>query len=79
AYDNSKFLVDNNFIVKTDMWGPPPEDFDKTVNAFDVVVQGFTRIIMGQEPVSAYDRIIADWYANGGKIMEDAVNRDYNK
>jgi putative aldouronate transport system substrate-binding protein len=79
AYDNSKFLLDNNFIVKTDMWGPPPEDFDQTVNAFDVVVQGFTKIIQGQEPVDSYDKIIADWYANGGKIMEDAVNRDYNK
>jgi hypothetical protein len=44
-----------------------------------VVVQGFTKIIMGQEPVSSYDRIIAEWYANGGQIMEDAVNRDYNK
>jgi putative aldouronate transport system substrate-binding protein len=79
AYYNSKFLLDNNFIVKTDMWGPPPEDFDQTVNAFDVVVQGFTRIVMGQEPVGSYDKIIADWYANGGKIMEDAVNRDYNR
>ncbi|MDR0637213.1 MAG: extracellular solute-binding protein [Treponema sp.] len=79
AYDNAKFLLDNNFIVRTDMWGPPPEDFDKTVNAFDVVVQGFTRIIMGIEPVSSYDKIITDWYANGGQIMEDAVNRDYNK
>jgi putative aldouronate transport system substrate-binding protein len=79
AYDNSKFLLDNDFIVRTDMWGPPPEDFDRTVNAFDVVVQGFTRIIMGVEPVSSYERIIADWYANGGQIMEDSVNRDYNK
>jgi hypothetical protein len=61
------------------MWGAPPEDFNQTVNAFDVVVQGFTKIILGQESVSSYDKIIADWYANGGKLMEDAVNRDYNK
>jgi putative aldouronate transport system substrate-binding protein len=79
AYDRSKFLLDNNFIVKTDMWGAPPVDFEKTVNAFDVVVQGFTKIILGQEPVSSYDKIIAEWYANGGQIMEEAVNRDYNK
>jgi putative aldouronate transport system substrate-binding protein len=79
AYYNSKYLLDNNFIVRTDMWGPPPEDFDKTVNAFDVVIQGITKIIMGTEPVSSYDKVIADWYANGGKIMEDSVNRDYNK
>ena len=29
--------------------------------------------------VDSYDRIIAEWYNNGGRIMEDAVNRDYNK
>jgi putative aldouronate transport system substrate-binding protein len=39
SYANTKYLLDNNFIVRTDMWGPPPEDFDKTVNAFDVVVR----------------------------------------
>jgi putative aldouronate transport system substrate-binding protein len=79
AYAQNKFLLDNDFIVKTDMWGPNPVDFDKTVNTFDGVVQGFTRIIMGQEPLDAYDRIIAEWYDNGGRIMEDAVNRDYNR
>ncbi|GHV93632.1 hypothetical protein AGMMS50268_41350 [Spirochaetia bacterium] len=79
AYDRSKFLLDNNFIVRTDMWGAPPEDFTKTVNAFDVAVQGFTKIILGQEPVSSYDSVIAAWYAGGGTLMEEAVNREYNK
>ena len=79
AYAQNKFLLDNNFIVKTDMWGPNPEDFDQTVNTFDGVLQGFTRIVMGQEPLDAYDGIIAEWYNNGGRIMEDAVNRDYNR
>ena len=79
AYAHNKFLIDNDFIVRTDMWGPAPEDFDRVVNPIDGVLQGFTRIIMGQEPLDSYDRIIAEWYDNGGRIMEDAVNRDYNK
>ena len=79
AYAQNKFLLDNGFTVKTDMWGPAPADFDQTVNTFDSVVQGFAKIIMGQEPLDSYDRIIAEWYKNGGQIMEDAVNRDYNR
>lgn len=77
AYDNSKKLIDAGHIIKTDMWGPPPVEFDKTVNTMDIALQGFTKIIMGEKPVSYYDQVIADWYANGGTIMEDAVNKQY--
>ncbi len=77
AYDNSKKLIDAGNIIKTDMWGPPPVEFDKTVNTMDIALQGFTKIIMGEKPVSYYDQVIADWYANGGTVMEDAVNKQY--
>jgi putative aldouronate transport system substrate-binding protein len=77
SYYNSKKLIDAGHIVKTDMWGPPPVEFDNTVNTMDIALQGFTKIIMGKEPISYYDKVIADWYANGGQIMEDAVNKQY--
>lgn len=79
AYYNSKFLLDNDFIVRTDMWGPPPEAFDQTANTQDIISMGFTKIIMGVEPLDYYDTVIADWYAGGGQILEDAVNAEYNK
>lgn len=77
AYDNSKKLLDANNIVKTDMWGPAPVEFDQTVNTGDIALQGITKIIMGQQPLSYYDKVIEDWYKNGGQIMEDAVNKQY--
>lgn len=77
SYDNSKKLIDAGNIIKTNMWGPPPVEFDKTVNTMDIALQGFSKIIMGQEPISYYDKVIANWYANGGTIMEDAVNKQY--
>jgi len=79
AYYNSKFLLDNNFITKTMMYGPPPEEFDQTVNTMDIVTQGVMKIIMGTEPLDYYDKMIKDWYAGGGQIMEDAVNLHYGK
>ena len=78
AYYNAKYLLDNNYVKKTDMWGPPPEEFDETVNTIDIITTGVSEIIMGIRPVDDYDQILADWYAAGGQIMEDAVNKYYN-
>lgn len=77
SYDNAKFLIDNGFLKKTAMWGPAPEAFDETVNTIDIITTGVSEIIMGIRPVSDYDQILADWYAAGGQIMEDAVNAEY--
>ena len=77
SYDNSKKLIDAGNIIKTNLWGPPPVEFDKTVNTMDVALQGITKIIMGDQPISSLDKVLADWYTNGGKIMEDAVNKQY--
>jgi putative aldouronate transport system substrate-binding protein len=77
SYYNSKFLLDNNFLQKTDAWGPPPVEFDKTVNSIDVILNGVMEIIMGVQPVDYYDTVLANWYAQGGQIMEDAINAQY--
>ena len=42
-------------------------------------VIGVAEIIMGYQPVEYFDQVLADWYANGGQLMEDAVNAEYNK
>ena len=77
SYDLAKYLIDNDYLKRTDMWGPSPEAFDDTVNTMDIISIGVSEIIMGIRPVSDYDDILADWYANGGQIMEDAVNAEY--
>lgn len=79
AYDNSKKLIDSGNIIKTSMWGPAPEEFDQTVNTIDIALQGFTEIIMGTQPIDYYDTVIEQWYAGGGTILEDAVNKYYGK
>ena len=77
SYDLAKYLIDNNFLKRTAMWGPPPEEFDQTVNTIDIITTGVSEIIMGIRPIDDYDQILADWYAAGGQIMEDAVNKYY--
>lgn len=77
AYDINKKLIDSGNIIETSMWGPPPEEFDDTVNTIDIVLHGITEIIMGTQPVDYYDKVLADWYDGGGTILEDAVNKYY--
>jgi putative aldouronate transport system substrate-binding protein len=79
AYDRSKFLIDNGFLKTTDAWGPAPEEFDQTVNAIDIVLNGVMEIIMGVQPLDYYDQVLANWYAGGGQIMEDAINALYGE
>lgn len=79
SYDLAKYLLDNNYVKRTDMWGPTPEAFDETVNTMDIISTGVSEIVMGIRPLEDYDQILADWYAAGGQIMEDAVNEEYNK
>lgn len=77
AYDINKKLIDNDHLKRTDMWGPPPEEFDETVNTIDIILHGITEIIMGTKDVDFYDDILEEWYSSGGTIMEDAVNKYY--
>jgi len=77
SYYNSKFLIDNNFLQRTDAWGPAPEAFDKTINTIDIILNGVMEIIMGVRPVDDYEKVLAEWYAQGGQIMEDAINETY--
>jgi len=79
AYDRSKFLIDNGFLVTTDAWGPAPEEFDQTINTIDLLLNGVMDIIMGVQSLDYYDQVLADWYAQGGQIMEDAINAQYGK
>jgi hypothetical protein len=79
AYYNAKFLVDNDFLVRTSLWGPTPEEFDQTANTGDIITMGVTSIIIGAEPLEYYDEVLDTWYASGGQIMEDAVNLHYGE
>jgi putative aldouronate transport system substrate-binding protein len=43
----------------------------------DLLLEGFTLIILGQQPVSYFDTLVRNWYAAGGQEVTDAVNRMY--
>jgi len=70
--------VDNNQILKSKLWGAPPQaviDYGSTLN--DLLIEGYTKIIMGVEDISYYDTLIEEWRKAGGDQVTAAVNEMY--
>ena len=74
AYARALYLIESDNLILSSMWGPPPAEFDQTANTGDIIAMGVMQIIMGNQPVDYLDTILAEWYASGGQILEDAVN-----
>ena len=40
----------------------------------DILTEGFTKIIMGEEPIDYFDTLVEEWRAAGGDEATQAVN-----
>jgi putative aldouronate transport system substrate-binding protein len=77
AYARAQYLFDNNFIIQSELWGPAPAEFALVANSADILMENIPLIIMGIEPLSHWDWVLEQWYAQGGQILEDAMNAMY--
>jgi putative aldouronate transport system substrate-binding protein len=78
AYGIAKGIVDRDEFIRSKMWGATPEtvaSYGSTLD--DLLLEGFTLIILGQQPVSYFDTLVRNWYAAGGQEMTDAINAMY--
>jgi putative aldouronate transport system substrate-binding protein len=79
AYINAQ-LVLNGQIYSDRLIGSLPEDasvYGTTLD--DLLLEGYTKIIVGQEPLSYFDTVVAEWRRSGGDVVTQAVNREYGK
>ena len=70
--------VDNGQILKDAMWGLKPQavlDYGTTLD--DLLIEGFTQIIMGVESVDYFDVLVENWRMAGGDEVTQAVNEMY--
>ncbi|MCL2425359.1 MAG: extracellular solute-binding protein [Oscillospiraceae bacterium] len=77
AYARSQHLFDTGRIVQTALWGEIPEEFLEVGATADMLMEAIMLIIIGARPVSDWPDIIEEWYAQGGQVKEDAVNRHF--
>lgn len=70
--------VDRGQILKDAVWGLRPQvllDYGSTLD--DILLEGFTQIIMGNETVDYFDALVENWKMAGGDEVTAAVNEMY--
>ena len=64
--------------INDKMWGSTPDAvsrYGETLN--DILLEGFTKIIMGVENIDYFDTIVANWKAAGGDEATAAINEEF--
>jgi putative aldouronate transport system substrate-binding protein len=78
SYGIAKSIVDRDEFIRSRLWGATPEAVARYGSTLDdLLLEGFTLIILGQQPVSYFDTLVRNWYTAGGQEMTDAINAMY--
>jgi putative aldouronate transport system substrate-binding protein len=72
------FVMEQGRFLATRQWGAAPQSvLDMGAILDDIINEGITRIILGDEPVDHWDAVLADWFAAGGTEMTADINAMY--
>ena len=75
AYYISKNALDEGRIVTDAMWGSPTMTIGNMGSTLDdILLEGFTKIIVGQESIDYFDTLVAEWEAAGGAMATQEIN-----
>jgi putative aldouronate transport system substrate-binding protein len=80
AYSVNVKVFEEKRFTNSRMMGPAPEEvaaFGSTLD--DLLKEGFTKIVIGEQPLSYFDTLIREWRSAGGDTATAAMNRVYNK
>jgi hypothetical protein len=84
AWVNLQVMKEGRY-VPTRLTGSMPEDAmayggtEPNSMLEDILNEGFTKIIVGEQPLSYFDTVVAQWKASGGDVVTRAVNREFGK
>ena len=84
AWVNTQVIYENRYVA-TRLTGAMPEDamaYGGTESGSmleELLNEGYTKIIVGEEPISYFDTVVSQWRAAGGDVVTRAVNREYGR
>ncbi|MCQ6559858.1 extracellular solute-binding protein [Paenibacillus mendelii] len=74
----SKKVVDEKHTVYNEYYGPPtPTMLEKGASLNKLMIETFTKIIMGSAPITDFDKFADSWKKLGGNDITDEVNAWY--
>lgn len=78
AYRISKEMLDKEEIVKDALWGPDTETLLSSGSTLDdILIEGFTKIIVGEKDIDYFDTLVKEWEKAGGAKATEEVNETY--
>ena len=78
AYGVASKRVDADKILKSGLWGSAPDELSNYGSTLDDLLrEGFTKIIMGEESIDYFDTLVEKWKTAGGETVTKAVNDMY--
>lgn len=78
AYGIAKKYVDEKQYVQDEKWGPDTPTLQaagSTLN--DILIEGFTKIIIGEKPIDYFDEVVQQWRTAGGDKATQEINETY--
>ncbi len=80
AYGIAKDYLDKGQYVKDAKWGPDTPALQSSGSMLnDILIEGFTKIIIGEKPIDYFDEVVEQWYAAGGSDATKEINETYGK
>ena len=74
-YLTEPFFIFNDWYVRCAMWGFPPDEYLRLNTILEsLLIEGYTQIIMGTQPIESFDTLVTNWKAAGGDEVTAAVN-----
>lgn len=78
AYGIGNKMLEEGRGLKNVLWGVTPPTMLKTGSTLsDILIEGFTKIIAGEENIDYFDTLVADWKAAGGESAIAEMNEIY--
>lgn len=78
AFQLAHNIIEEGRYITNGLWGKQPElmnTYGSTLD--DLLLEGFTKIIIGEESIDYFDTLVANWRSAGGDAVIDAVNEMY--
>ena len=80
AYVLAAPFFHNDWFMRCMMWGPAPDAHLRLGGLLNsMLLEGYTQIIMGIQPIEYFDTLVANWRAAGGDEVTAAVNEEFGR
>ena len=80
AFGLAADILNSQRYVLDGLWGKTPEEMNTYGSTLDdILLEGFTKIIIGEKSADYFDELVANWRTAGGDTVIKAVNDMYQK